>query len=403
MPFVKRCLTLALASVILAAPAGAGSQMDAPQDMNPRAFKKQMVNPQQLLPDGAKPMIIGGTNAEEGVHPFQVGLMEKSIRNDWMAQFCGGTLVAERFVVTAAHCSDKIRDPRNEVQVLVGTQRLDGSGRRVDVARVTIHPSYKKKSFDYDVAVWELAEPVTGIDFATITTSQPMTAGTPLRVTGWGTTTYPRLTFPIDLQQVDVAYVPTVSGRCGRASRITPRMICAASPGQDSCKMDSGGPLTINRGEGFTELVGIVSWGEKCALPNFPGVYANVAESSINRFIRSVVSEAPSEIAFQTVANSVSEGARRVTLTVERTRANGRATVRFATAIGSAAARTDFRARSGTVTFKPGQWSATVTITVVNDRRREDQEEFSVVLSSPSFGWNLGSSGTATVTINDND
>jgi secreted trypsin-like serine protease len=180
-------------------------------------------------------------------------------------------------------------------------------------------------------------------------------------------------------------------------------MICAASPGKDSCKADSGGPLTIDRGKGFTELVGIVSWGRDCALQNYPGVYANVAESSINRFIRSVVSEAPSEIALQNVAYSVSEGARRVTLTIERTRANGRATVRYATTNGSAAARSDFRAASGSVTFRPGQWSATVTITIVNDRKKEDQETFNVVLSSPSSGWNVGSSSTATVTITDND
>jgi secreted trypsin-like serine protease len=178
MLLFKRCLTIAIASIILSAPASAESQTDGSRDMKPRTLQKQ------LPPGVAKPMIIGGTNAEEGVHPFQVGLMDKSREDNWEAQFCGGTLVAERFVVTAAHCSDDIKDPRNEVQVLVGTQLLDGSGRRVDVARVTLHPSYKKKSFDYDVAVWELAEPVTGIDFATITTNQPMTAGTPLRVTG---------------------------------------------------------------------------------------------------------------------------------------------------------------------------------------------------------------------------
>jgi secreted trypsin-like serine protease len=403
MPFVKRCLTLALASILVSAPAGAGSKPDPANGMKPRGFQPHIANQQQPPSDVVKPMIIGGTEAEESVHPFQVGLMAKRISDDFQAQFCGGTLVAERFVVTAAHCSEDISNPASQVQVLIGTRRLDGSGQRVDVARVTLHPSYKRNSFDYDVAVWELAEPVSGIDFATIASTQPTTPGTILRVTGWGSYTWPKPVYPMELHQVDIPYIPTVAGSCSLNSEITPRMICAGKAGQDSCRADSGGPLTIDRGQGFTELVGIVSWGYGCALPDYPGIYVNVAESSINRFIRNVVSQVPPTIEFQNAAYSVNEGARRVTLTLERTTTAGTATVRYATVNGSARAKSDFKAASGTVTFRPGQWQATVSITIVNDRRREGQEEFGVALSRPSSGWTLGGGGSATVTIIDND
>ena len=404
MPLVKRCLALALASIIVAAPARAGSETDAAKDRSLRGFQPHIANQQQPPSGVVKPRIVGGENAAEGVHPFQVGLMYKFYEDNFQAQFCGGSLVAERFVVTAAHCSDRISNP-NQVQVLVGTRQLDdGSGRRIDVARVIRHPSYNSDTYDYDVAVWELATPVTGIEFATLASTQPTAPGTNLRVTGWGTLNdLPKPDYPTALQQVDVPFVPTVRGRCRVLEGITPRMLCAGEAGVDSCRGDSGGPLTINRGSGYTELVGIVSWGPICAAQDYPGVYVNVAESSINRFIRNVVFQVPSTIAFQNTAYSVSEGARRVTLTLERTTTAGTATVRYETVNGSARSRSDYRATSGTVRFRTGQSQATVSITIENDRRTEGPETFDVVLSRPSSGWTLGSGASATVTIIDDD
>jgi trypsin len=83
-----------------------------------------------------------------------------------------------------------------------------------------------------------------------------------------------------------VVTVPIVSHEeCNKAYEeyggITDNMICAAEVGggKDACQGDSGGPLAVG---GF--LVGIVSWGVGCALPNYPGVYSNVA--TLMRFVR---------------------------------------------------------------------------------------------------------------------
>jgi secreted trypsin-like serine protease len=410
LPRLTRCLTLALASMLLCAPADAGSQPElrpsAPSISAP--FKPQRtLQPgfatQAIAPDAVSPMIVGGTDAAEGVHPFQVALINKSYSDDFQAQFCGGTLVADRFVVTAAHCSDTITDPASQVQVLVGARRLDGSGRRIDVTRVYIHPGYDAGSLDYDVAVWQLATPVTGVSYARVTSSQPATPGVPLRATGWGTLNdVPKPQYPVALQQVDLPFVPTVGGRCKQVAGVTPRMICAGGSGVSSCYGDSGGPLTIERGLGFTELVGITSWGVICGGDGLPAGFANVAESSINQFIRTIMSGAAQTIQFRSGVETVSEGARRVTLTLTRTSAGGPATVRYRMVSGTALAKSDYRSVSGTVAFRPGSDTATVTITIINDRKREGREYFNVVLGQASSGWSVAN-GLAEITITDND
>jgi hypothetical protein len=348
------------------------------------------------------PKIVGGILAAPSTHPFQVGLVSRSIRSNVRAHFCGGTLVAERYVVTAAHCIDNVTDAYGQIQVLVGTQRLDRGGRRIGVTKLLIHPLYDGSTLDYDVAILRLSTPVTGIPFASVAASETTVAGTILRSSGWGSLYYegPK---PSSMMQIDVPFVPTVDGSCMNNEDITPRMICAGETGKDTCRGDSGGPLTINRGAGYTELVGIVSFGTGCGWEGYPGVYSNVADSSIKTFIENALSAPPPAFNFAAATQTVSEGARRVTLTVTRESPVEAASVRFATADGTALNRSDFRSRSGIVRFRHGQSAATITITLVNDRVKEGDEAFTVTLSQPSSGWTIGANGTATVTITDND
>ena len=202
--------------------------------------------------------------------------------NNSRAQFCGGSLVRPNMVVTAAHCSDFVTAP--QVQVLTGTQLLDGSGTRRNVARIAIHPSWNSSTFDNDVAVWELTTDAPGPLATLATENGPV--GADLLVTGWGTLTEGGSS-PIDLRRVEVPLVDT--GDCNDANSyngdILPSMICAGltQGGRDSCQGDSGGPLT--RGADNGTLTGIVSWGIGCARPNLYGVYTRVSEPSIRGFI----------------------------------------------------------------------------------------------------------------------
>lgn len=232
-----------------------------------------------------RPEIVGGTEAAAGAWPWQVGLVQASIANNFNAQFCGGTLIDELFVVTAAHCITETNGsvtPRGDIRVLTGTQSLATGGVRRVVDRIVRHPNYNDDTTDFDIAVIKLRTPAPGKKARLITAAQEASLaaiGDRAIVTGWGSLNGGG-SFPTDLQQVNVPIVSRTN--CNDANSyngaITARMFCAGQTGKDSCQGDSGGPLVVqdslNR---YQVLAGVVSWGIGCALANKYGVYSRVA------------------------------------------------------------------------------------------------------------------------------
>ena len=228
--------------------------------------------------------IVGGTVAAPSSHPFQVGLLDKYIADNSRAWYCGGTLVRPNVVVTAAHCSDYVIP--NQVQVLTGTQRLDGSGVRRNVTRIDIHPGWdpgpnpNRPDMNNDVAVWRLATSANGIPLASLADTEPP-VGTNLLATGWGDTTDTELiddSFSVALRQVKLPLVSRSTCHTVFGSDFTNKMICAgfADEAKDTCFGDSGGPLTGKRNNKFKVLTGITSWGYGCA--DTYGVYTRVSK-----------------------------------------------------------------------------------------------------------------------------
>ncbi len=260
---------------------------------------RRVLGRRTAVPDLSSPRIIGGGVAPAERWPFQVGLLNAAIADNAQAQFCGGSLVRERHVVTAAHCVDFLTAP--QLHVLTGTTSLATGGARHGVEAIAIHPDWNPSTSDFDIAVVTLAEPVSGIPFAKLITPEKemrlATTGTKALVAGWGDT-QPGFgsTFPTELHQVKVPLVARSVCNGWRSYRgaVTQQMICAGLPegGKDSCQGDSGGPLVVKNANGIWKLqVGIVSWGIGCALPNLYGVYARVAV--LNAWAQSVIDASP--------------------------------------------------------------------------------------------------------------
>ncbi len=235
-----------------------------------------------------KPRIIGGGEVgSAGDYSFMVALAFRS--GDFTIQYCGGALITDRHVVTAAHCSTGV--PLSEVAILAGTLEpfSDGTtGHVFDVAQIEVHPTFNfDAAHGYDIAVWTLAEPIdleaTGlhtIEMVGESTAALADPGALATTIGWGTS---------DLEggRLQQVHVPVVSDEdCATAYPMSSNLdtqLCAGVPegGIDSCQGDSGGPLIVRDFERQVWLhAGITSYGQGCAQPGFPGVYSEMATLS---------------------------------------------------------------------------------------------------------------------------
>ncbi|XP_013113242.2 trypsin-like [Stomoxys calcitrans] len=214
--------------------------------------------------------IVNGVPTTIEDHPYQVSLQTNS-----GSHFCGGSIISEDVVVTAAHCMQS--HSASQFKVRLGSTEYHTGGELVEVKSFKFHEGYNPNTMVNDVAVIKLARPVkesATIRFVKLADTTPAN-GTPAVVTGWGTTCFMACnTLPKTLQKVVVDFVnkkTCASSQYKYGSQIRPTMVCAYAKDKDACQGDSGGPLVA---EG--KLVGVVSWGKGCALAGYPGVYADV-------------------------------------------------------------------------------------------------------------------------------
>ena len=260
------------------------------------------VPPPVLMPN--LPRIVGGSPTTIDKFPYQVAIIDNPYNpnNIFYNQFCGGSILNEQWILTAAHCM--AGQLPGGVAVAVGVTDLTRpqSGRIFLVDRIIVHPAYNPSTTENDVALMHLVEP---IDFfggyvaapVPIVTPADVTAGLTdpgvlSTITGWGNTSGTGAAYPTNLY---VATVPITTTSAYPPGQITPDMIMAGyvQGGVDTCQGDSGGPLVVTNGTGVILQAGITSWGNGCARPNYPGVYTRV--SYFYNFIstNTVVTNAP--------------------------------------------------------------------------------------------------------------
>jgi secreted trypsin-like serine protease len=231
---------------------------------------------------GLDQRIIGGKPVSIKDNPWQVAIVSARVPSNLVAQFCGASIIAPRWVVTAAHCVDSGTQAK-QVQVLVGTDALDSGGTRVIVLNIIVHDTWKKtkNANDFDIALLETESDLGGTSVAGNTATAEFPSTLQIRVTGWGRTSKTTNAGSKTLQGIEIPYVTraTCNLPASYDGDITVNMICAGvrEGGVDSCQGDSGGPATAVV-DGTRRLFGIVSWGEGCALRDKYGVYTNVSQ-----------------------------------------------------------------------------------------------------------------------------
>ncbi|XP_066904660.1 enteropeptidase [Halyomorpha halys] len=226
--------------------------------------------------------IVSGTDAYLGEFPWTVAI---GLDNMF---FCGGALISEKFVVTAAHCLMTRDTPIGSLIVHLGDHDLTNDNETEHqlrtVSRVLFHSHFHPFLLANDVALLQLNTPVEFTD-----TIQPICLPEPENsytgekgtVVGWGITSFPMGEPSPVLQKLEVETLTNFE--CSRLIEepVTVGMMCASpTHKQGTCFGDSGGPLTIQDKTGHHILVGVVSFGVTgCAVrPAFPDLYTRISE-----------------------------------------------------------------------------------------------------------------------------
>ncbi|KAL4608386.1 vitamin K-dependent protein C [Arapaima gigas] len=227
-----------------------------------------------------RPWLVGGQVGKKGESPWQALILnEKGVFH------CGGVLISESWVLTAAHCLET----NTRVSVRLGDYqraKFEGTEVTVMVSEAFIHPDYNTHTVDNDIALLRLASPVPFKEFiAPVCLPSHQLAeqilhrnGTKTIITGWGKVDEQKNQFTSALNVIEVPLADHNFCSHVMHDRVSENMLCAGKLGsrRDACTGDSGGPMvTFYRGTWF--LIGLVSWGDGCGHPEKLGIYTKVS------------------------------------------------------------------------------------------------------------------------------
>ncbi|XP_065089685.1 trypsin-7-like [Ochlerotatus camptorhynchus] len=222
--------------------------------------------------------IVNGTAVDIRNHPHQVAIVSRPGTED-ESDIAGGTLIGEHWVLSAAHLFKSTR--ASWFGVRVGASSMAEGGTVIEISGLSYHPNYNPKNMDCDFVLLRLREPYTidsvGRAIPMVQSGEEVADGTTCTASGWGTTMGTGSNETLRAVQVPIVN-HEVCRKNYAASRlnVTENMLCAGYDDgmRDSCTGDSGGPLVCDG-----KLVGVISWGRKCAQKNYYGVYAKVANA----------------------------------------------------------------------------------------------------------------------------
>ncbi len=226
--------------------------------------------------------IVGGEDANIEDYPWQVAIQE--VREDGNRHNCGGSVISEEYVITAAHCvfyDDK------EYVVVAGTTSIGNAEEQhiYEIAEIRKHIDYDIQERGDDIAVLKMANRFDfdhpGIDAISLMNEADVAMGLEKpgimgEISGWGVMVWEYGPSPDTLQVAQVPIVDVFDTNFG-ADDLDGGMILAGTDSTSGCKGDSGGPLMVPDGIGGVKLAGATSWGVGCALAGYPGVWTRLS------------------------------------------------------------------------------------------------------------------------------
>jgi chymotrypsin len=253
--------------------------------------------------DGSDNYIVGGLVAKKNEFPWQASIQVYTTQLGWFKSkqhICGGSILNDRWIVTAAHCIIP-NIARQDYRIVAGSQyamKNEDTTQERQVARIYVHPKWDAVRVQNDIALIELAQPLKmnpkSVAPICLPTASDSTSfdGMTCTASGWGAL-YEKGQASSVLMKVDLPIVPTNVCRARYAvvqnADVNEKMICAGNirrDGQGVCQGDSGGPLVCEKNGVYT-LAGLTSFGVICGSSQFPAVFTRLSayRSWIDSFV----------------------------------------------------------------------------------------------------------------------